>query len=913
MSTSQSTMAPPRKEQPPLLDRILQCGKLAFDPGLPEDARKAHQLDFSGLLDSTGATVLIPVLNLLVQPDRVQPWLRAPLIRALALLPLRPHGVQDTIEFIFSVHPSTKSSNQSDVVGRGARISHDALNSASRLLSSPPNGMMAEEWFAGIAPQLLSLLNDKEPEMVKAASYIIGFGILGRRQYGAPGKPGWNAFAIPILGSINPNLKSQAFSPSVIESEESIPTIRARELLVSSSELSSALSKLTGLLASHPNPSLAKRLLSPIILPLWSLSTFQHESLKDGYSERAKHLLQTLLQLSFTQGPIKPPSPNLDGQAKEDYIATILRNLTFDGDTSPSKICWIYSSDIAGGIRIERRLIKHEEPSADFKMIDDRVSAFGSLLQSTSDIDDRISNLFLSLCTKWLEIDDKRENKIMVTRLELEINKDDITCRLVEAKVLQMMLAEIPEKLVGDSRQVLILINDVLSVPSVDKDLAGSEDIITITLSLLNIVLTSPNFRQSADTQPLLDSIQTSLDLISRRTYLDASGIARNLLLLLRYGNTLEDDANTTPTPTNQQLEDQKSYNLALSYLTATDSPPPVRAQGLELLATLIRSSSSILDIQSLLVLFSSILQDSEEYIYLRVIRCFVELSKRHPKTVMKDLIDRYVDINEDYGLDGRLRSGEALLQVIQNSSSKFTGETSRYVCEGLFSVAGRRGFKPKAKLEQERKQKMRERSDQEAEDAWGGPVPQLDEVLEVESTHDENEILSQIVDGWESRRGTEDIRIRSSALSILGSAIETNLESIGSRLISAAIDLSIHVLTLEPEIEKGILRRSAIILIMSFLRSLDTAKSRGKSLGFGFLGSSIDDMRRILTYVQGTDNDGIVRQHAQDVIEGLETLQMSSFLPSHETTTAEELAGLSIAPAVDISTGRKPVIEEIE
>lgn len=128
------------------------------------------------------------MLNLLIQPGRVQPWLRAPLISTLARLPLRPRGVQHTIEFVLSVHPSTSGSNISTGTGRGAGVSHEALNAASRLLSSPPAGMSADDWFGGIAPQLLSLLDgDGEPEMDRAAAFVIGFGILGRKQYGAPG------------------------------------------------------------------------------------------------------------------------------------------------------------------------------------------------------------------------------------------------------------------------------------------------------------------------------------------------------------------------------------------------------------------------------------------------------------------------------------------------------------------------------------------------------------------------------------------------------------------------------------------------------------------------------------------------------------------------------------------------------
>jgi hypothetical protein len=74
------------------------------------------------------------------------------------------------------------------VGSRSSNISHEALSSASRLLSSPPQFMSPEEWFNGIGPQLLELLDGKgEREMDKAAAYIIGFGILGRKMYGAPG------------------------------------------------------------------------------------------------------------------------------------------------------------------------------------------------------------------------------------------------------------------------------------------------------------------------------------------------------------------------------------------------------------------------------------------------------------------------------------------------------------------------------------------------------------------------------------------------------------------------------------------------------------------------------------------------------------------------------------------------------
>lgn len=176
-----------RTADPPLVDKILQQGKQAFDPALPAETRRTGTQDLLALLSDTTTLALLPVLNLLIQPGRVPPELHAVLISTLARLPLRPRGVQHTIEFVLSVHPST--SNASGGGGRGASISHEALNACSRLLSSPPTGLSAQEYFECIAPQLFSLLQGEgETGMDKAAAFITGFGILGRKQFGAPGR-----------------------------------------------------------------------------------------------------------------------------------------------------------------------------------------------------------------------------------------------------------------------------------------------------------------------------------------------------------------------------------------------------------------------------------------------------------------------------------------------------------------------------------------------------------------------------------------------------------------------------------------------------------------------------------------------------------------------------------------------------
>jgi hypothetical protein len=862
----------------------------------------------------TKTLALIPVLNLLIQPGRVQSWLRAPLISTLARLPLRAQGVQHTIEFVLSVHPSSTGKSESVGPGRGSNITHEALNAASRLISSPPVGMPPQDWFNGISPQLLSLLDgDGEPEMDRAAAFIIGFGILGRKQFGAPGMPGWNAFVNPILVNIDPTLTAPHGSHSHHE-KGTIATLGIAKILSTSENVSQSLKRLLVLLTSHPHPSLTKRLLSPILLPLWSISSwpYRNDSLENMYQKPARTLLKTLIQLLPS---IKPISDN--GGQVPNPLFTILQNLTFSGRPFLDQTSWAYHAAAGGGIHIQE--ITGCKPQAiDLTKLDVAVENFIGLLQDLPDMDSDISNLFMELCTRWLALNAKSPPSILIYHNQNE-ESYDVQSRLVEAKVMQKMMKELPNKLVNDSSQVLNLVDRVLAEFVATKE--GDEDMVSIGLSLLNIVLISPSFRKSDDIESQWKSIKNALQEISQMRQKEVSSTSSNLLLILGFHENMDEPNNlSTSTATASQIEDRKTYGLAMSYLTATDSPPPIRAQGLQLISGLVNSDSPVLDIPAILVLLSSLLQDTEEYIYLRAIRLLVQLSQRHPRAVMKDLIDRYIDPNEDCELDQRLRLGEALLQVIQANHRVFGGDLARSVCEGLVFIASRRSYRPKTEQAQENKNKLKRKQETEAEEAWGGPVPQLDEVLGSESPND-HELISQIVSGWESKRGTEDIRIRASAISILGSGIEANISGVGSRIISAAVDLGIHILTLETEAEKGILRRASILLIMSFIKALSEARKTGRKLPFGFVGQSLDDVQRVLEYVGQTDNDRLVCEHARDVAESLVHWQMESLLPIVEgqefDTRLPELAGLSIKPSRQLGIGGvgdgRPRIEEIE
>ncbi|KAI1389230.1 uncharacterized protein F4822DRAFT_405400 [Hypoxylon trugodes] len=901
--------------QDSLILAIESAGLKAFQPSSDEQSRSEGQKEFSALLSKTNTIALMSILSKLTQPDRVPGWLQVRLMDVLTILPQRPDGVRATLEFVFSIHPSStvKTSEAATPQKQGANITMEALKLATNLLSTPPATVPPEQWFLGIAPQLLTLLDGKDgPDLMRAASYVIGFGILGRKQFGAPGSSGWISFAEPMLAKIDPSLSSQESKndPLVFSAgPDEVIDLQKEAVLVEADELYVALRRLSSLLESHPNPGLTKRLLTPLMLPLWTLSTWSstNKEFDDRYRNPAHTLLQIYLKLS----------------GSPEKFQILLDNLLINGNSDASKPRWIY--DQVGDSKIQIKQLRGNTNVSDvelnLKLLESKSDSLVNLLQSVG-TDSDISTLFLSLFRSSFG-SKKRTDEIQFISKEDPLK--DPTIQIIEAKVLQKMMEMLSDKLVSNWKQLLEFVSQVLN-ESHTSSISTHDDATAVALSLLNIVVTAPGFQKSKAPTDIITSIETSLERISKSQDMDISQTARNLSLLLKYRDGIDDPSERTTAPTDRQVEDRKTYNLAISYITQSDSPPPVRTEGLNLLSGLIRSSSPILDIQSILVLLSSLLNEDDDYINLTVLKLFTQLANKHPRSTTKEILEHYIDANELETTDVRLRFGEALLQVIQRLGETFSGETSKQVGEALLTIAGRRAYRPKTKTKQEREDRLKQMKNKAAQDAWHGEVPdfsELDEQTEEEKSR--NEIIAHIVSGWESKRGAEDVRMRASALSILSVGIEINVAGLGTSLIETSVDLCLNILALETDPEVGILRRAAIILILHFVKALSDARESGKRLGFGLTDTSREDITRSLEYIAQTDNDGLVQQHARDVVESLQNWHLSTLVSSisevrddQGPTALTKLAGLDIGlssrpdlPSLEPKV--KPKIEEIE
>lgn len=701
---------------------------------------------------------------------------------------------------------------------------------------------------------------------------------------------------------MNPSLKIKS-EPSTGDDDDIIDLSNA-QVLVQHENLERSLNRLQILAMSNSSPGLCMRILKPVLLQIWVLASWNSPDGADILLQKtAWNLLEIYLKLFGT----------------EDIAATVIPNLLSKGAGPQATQPWEYRSTQQGGIEAVSipSMMTAIGLEMDLDRLQGKASALVKIIISNCSAE-KVSSTFLGLFQKWVNVSQTSSRISTLKTTETQERESESPLKdLVEVIILQQLMEKAPEKLIGHFDQLLDLICQVFKA---DEQSSLPDDTLAVILSLLNLVVTAPTFKKSDIEPESVKVVEQSLERLGDGSRPQISQTAANIALFLKYRNDMSEDDEPMSTPTARQLEDRRLYNLAMSYITTADNPPPVVSEGLSLLSGLVAAQSSILDVTAVNVLLSNLLSNNEDYINLRVIKMFTQMAEKHPKATLRELTDHYLDPQEKVQTDTRLRFGEALLQVIERLGETFTGEAATHTCETLLSIAGRRGYRPKTMAKQARDEKLRKLKEKKKQGIEEDDDIDMDEDDRTEEEKGRDDVLAQIVQGWDSKRGAEDVRMRSSALSIFGTALETNISGIGATLVSNSVDLCINILTLEPEMEKSILRRAAILVVLGFVKALEKARETGRSLGFGLTDASREDISRTLEYIASTDNDGLVQQHARDVVDSLEAWQMNSLLPKQEELGKPglgALAGLSINPVLNISDASDPAlrprIEEIE
>ena len=763
-------------------------------------------------------------------------------------------------------------------------MSVDALAKIAKLLTSVPSTMSPDIYIAALAPQLLELLDDPALDNRRIASYIVGFGFLSKRKLGSPGTAGWRLFAQPIIDALNPSIEDCPVEEDVLKT---------------------ALDRLSSIVLLHANPGLTKRLVGPILLPLWGVQCYALDNRRNNWANEVHKILSTYMKISAT----------------ESQLQLLIDSLLWEGPP-----LWTYVPGASGGIAIRPREDGGSSPPIMARIvisINTRIEQYSNLLRAAVMRDDQLCNIFTRASKRWLlgspYASEKRRSEV------LGEDSGNPMESLINAKLTQRLLEDYKDKIFSSIEGIIQLIEPIISAfvaehrrfqeelikgqqPSLvglrgiarDEGMIGdeveSEEAASAALGLLSAILSSSE-RSFGDIDPeSIDSIQDSLKYIAQIQTLRDNSLgmtASNILMLLQLHSGMHEVKSNRDVKLIDDMADQRNeHRKALHFLS--DELIPVRAQGLSALTDLISKASPILNIQSTVTLLISMLQDEDEYIYLSAIKTLGLLASNHPKTVIKMLLESYVDPHEESTLDIRIKVGEALNKTIEHLGQLFTEETAKLVGESMIATASRRGVRPKTLHQRERAKKKAERARKEAEEAWDGEIPGEEDGASDEKM-EANAYIAKILDGWADTGREEDIRIRTSALSIMSTAIETNIAGVGASITSATIDCGLAILKLEKDDDRAILRRAAVMVILSVIKSLDTAEERGQQLGFGFAGENLAEVVTVLRYVRVTDTDDVVIGHIRALIESLEAWQQKSILGMARSQDSNSDIGFSL------------------
>jgi len=935
--------------QPLLSQRILPdvisaLAELSFSPRTGEQSHETYRSKYEKLVASTPTSRLLPILTSLLQQD-VPSWWKPLLSKELSMVPLRPHGVRHTIEFLSLSYLSQNSKVPQDASSLKSNmpLPLDAITQASRLLASVPSGWNQDTWFTRIAPELFHLLDGSEgKELSRAAGQIIAGGILAKKSTGAPKTIGWELFAAPFLAAISPPMSTAA----------DIRKNMLGEVIVTEQELNLALKRLGTLASSYSHAGLLKRLLGPVVLSLWGLITYSstHRSLNREWIE-----LPRAIMLRYMNIACEPPR-----------ISAILSNIFYDGE-----VTWTFSPGSEGGIEIRKRAQANDREMGmggvleRITKVDQYVSILVTLL-AEADLDDLISgSIFVQTSRKWLS-----PTRPATQSLTNDPDVDPILA-LVEVKFSEALATQFKDKFARSPQHIIELMRQIIQNfvdehQTQEKDLTsmknpsmknlgrlvhttrpsvneatetGSDDLASFALSITNTLLTSKDFKRNPEITMVLDSMLTPLKYLSQ----NAHEIPISSVVINAAANLIRSiQPAFIPTASiDTQAQHRETLNSAIIDLTSPE--PPNRSWAISILRKLVRNSAAfpIIDVPSTAyMILSSSIADPESYVYTAAIPLLVDLAVRAPNPTIRIIVDAFVDIEEqslrlkkekdiEEALDFRLRVGEVLNQIVLEDSFwvSSTVLTSKYtslklIMESALSLASRRGHRKQTLAKRNETTEAERRQQEEGEAAWGGPIPNLlDPNADNPVEQAERDALFKIIQGWEDTGIEEDVRIRASALSVLSSVMEKRLSLLSKVSVDAILQMILLILTMESTEAKGILRRAAVLVVMGMLRAMVAEIEAGRESAAGLGPEKTEEIKKVMEWLKDDDVDVLVRGHAGSVIEGLEALQMQRLYKIRDAGLRlgpnmgleENLLGLNIQPVSQHQGKKRLVVEEIE
>ncbi|KZM27795.1 uncharacterized protein EKO05_0001351 [Ascochyta rabiei] len=946
-----------------LPDIISALAELAFAPQRTQQSHSIFEPAYNDLLACSPISRLLPLLTTFLQQP-LPAWLKPRMAAELAAVPTRPHGVRHVIEFLSISYLSKNTQIPRDASGPQSRvpIPLEAVTQASKLLVSPPRETNQDEWIRQLAPQLWSLLDgDEGRELSRAAGQIIAGGILCKKATGAPGTVGWKLFAQPILEIISPEGTATAVSRNSTQDRVVVPD---QDLLL-------GLQRLSVITTSYSHAGLISRLVGPVLLPLWALLNYARSkrSLDKVWGDLPRRIISRYITVACDPKQMDRVATNLFWDGNSDW--------TFGPGTKGGIEIRMRQDVGAGGAGEIDAILSH------IGDLTGRVDLLVTLLADAGVSDDIAGLIFLQVTKRWLCPNQNSKATVL-----LETEHDPLSA-FTDAKLSEALASKFKDSFARSPQQIIELVSQILQNYTSDhrvkfeqrskshkpsranlgsivtaksgpgdkasKGDTADEDLVSFAISILNTLVAAPDFERICLNDALLLQVTGHLQYLVHHSHegLVSPVIVNSASSLLQLLTSTAPSSDPSRANVDALAEHRIVLKEALQELTSPEAPN--RTWGLSTLLKVIQNTYSfpVIDVPlTTYLVLSASLADAESYVHTAAMPVLVALALRTPHPVINILVEALLDVDErsfklskgrmteekeqalQEALDYRLRVGEVLNSVIldndfwQSSSDREIKHTSlQRIASACLSIASRRGQRQKTQSLRQAISLQIVQQQEEEEAAWGGPVPNVFEADEKTWAADRSdyEALSKIVKGWEGKGMEEDVRIRASAMSILGTIFEKRMQFVGQATIDAGLQIVLLILTMETAEAFFLLRRAAVLVVMGLLRALDEQLGAGRHSDVGLGVRQQDEVERVLRWTKDGDGDELVRDHAESVMEGLETLQMKKLYRMRDEGVRlgpdlgleGGLRGLTVRPEVGGRQERqgraRMVVEEME
>ncbi|KAK9373537.1 uncharacterized protein V1513DRAFT_449016 [Lipomyces chichibuensis] len=609
--------------------------------------------------------------------------------------------------------------------------------------------------------------------------------------------------AVQVIGSMRksrPRVVTDFIFQPIIDSVAPKDDLKdTGDVLVSDTELTKAINRLSQLVRNSP-PDTIEVLQSPVFYSLWALACFQRRT------KRATDVTMSLLSVYIKTG--RP----------DEKIDSLVHSIYYDGDDG-----WRYGNGENGQIEIRKRAKTYTELVAENDLI------FG--LEGIDNLEQRI-DLVMELID-GLDMVSLRKIFLKTVRRWLVKRKDstsDPFLVFTDLRLLEGILEKHRSEIIESPSEIIVLVSSILEdyVTALRDNHHNEHAAKPMSAQLAGIVPSETDEEPDSDDEDEeKEEMDTDSESVSVAVSLLSAMLSESLVgkttfssddqrLLKSFGpslkyisehgpGTVSSSAATLALLLNETGVSTASSNSHLTesqqrYQSALnhlqDPLIPIRAYGLHLLRTLITERDPVVNVDSVLKIYLSTLKDEDSFIYLNSIKGLEALTDIHGIYVIKRLIAQYTAPDKSISLDERLRIGEAILRTVQRLGGALTGINADIIVHAMVTTVSNRKL---------------------------------------------------------------DTRIRSSALSILGMACETNPSGL-SVWVKDGIECALGVLTFESGENKTPLRRAAVVLVGSLLTGVRDLNEFPKEFA--------KEIVRSMRYIKSSDGDGLVRVQAGNVLD---------------------------------------------